>query len=131
VSRPDARIEVELKRLQGTWEIVSDLIDGTPQVQPRGGIRLTIHGDTYMKEAQGTVFEKGTLKVDPTKKPGALDLSPGDGPQKGRLSLCIYELDGDGLRYCCQSTGGLRPESFTTGAGALEIVTLRRTRSKE
>jgi uncharacterized protein (TIGR03067 family) len=120
--------EAELKRLEGTWEIASDMIDGTTQPQPRGGTRVVIRGATYAKEALGTTFEKGTLKVDPEKKPAALDLSPTDGPEKGRIFLCAYELNGDELRYCCQSRGGLRPEAFT--ASGLQIVTLHRARPK-
>jgi uncharacterized protein (TIGR03067 family) len=129
-SRPDAASEAELKRLEGTWVTTSHVIDGTPQPQPRGGTRISIRGNTFAKEALGETFEKGTLKLGSTKKPSSLDLSPTEGRMKGRTFLCIYELEGAVLRYCCKSRGGLRPESFTVG-GDLEIVTLRRAKPKE
>jgi uncharacterized protein (TIGR03067 family) len=121
----------ELKRLEGTWEVVSRVFNGTTQPQPRGGMRLMIHGSAYSQEALGETFEQGSLQVDPTKKPCSLVLSPEVGREKGRTFLCIYELDGDGLRYCLRPSGGFRPTEITAEPGSnLEIVTLRRMKSR-
>jgi uncharacterized protein (TIGR03067 family) len=123
--------EDELKRLEGTWEVVSRVFNGTTQPQPRGGMRLVIRGSAYSQEALGETFEQGSLQVDPTKKPCSLDLSPEVGREKGRTFLCIYELEGDGLLYCLRPSGGFRPTEFTAEPGSnLEIVTLRRVKSR-
>jgi uncharacterized protein (TIGR03067 family) len=128
---PGPRAEAELKRLEGTWVITSRVFNGTPQVEPRGGTRMVIHGATYALEAAGETFVKGALRVDPTKSPAALDLSPENGPDKGRTLLCIYATDGDTLRYCYPGSGGFRPSEFTAERGSnLELVTLRRVKAK-
>ena len=79
----------------------------------------------------GETLERGTLKVDPTKTPAALDLTLTEGREKGRTFLCIYEWEGDALRYGCKSRGGFRPQAFTAEPGNdLELVTLRRSKPK-
>jgi uncharacterized protein (TIGR03067 family) len=131
VPAPGPRAEAELKRLEGTWVVTSRVFNGTPQVEPRGGTRMVIHGATYALQAAGETFVKGALQVDPAKSPGALDLSPESGPDKGRTLLCIYETDGGTLRYCYPGSGGFRPSEFTAERGSnLELVTLRRLKDK-
>ena len=38
-----------------------------------------------------------TFKIDPSKKPKAIDFTAADGSAKGKPSKGIYELDGDTL----------------------------------
>jgi uncharacterized protein (TIGR03067 family) len=121
-----------LKRLEGAWVITSRVFNGTPQVEPRGGTRLLIRGTSYALEAAGDTFVRGSLRVDPTKSPAALDLSPENGPDKGRTLLCIYSTNGDTLRYCFPGSGGFRPNELTAERGSNhELVTLRRLKPRE
>jgi uncharacterized protein (TIGR03067 family) len=40
------------------------------------------------------------IKLDPTLKPRAIDLTPLDGPFKGKTTPGPYELSGDTFRLC-------------------------------
>jgi uncharacterized protein (TIGR03067 family) len=123
----------ELKNLEGTWEAVAAVVDGTKQVPRKGkGHHLVIRGDTYTLEASGKPFGKGTLKVDPAKKPHALDLVPADGDSQGKAIPCIYELTGDELRVCMGRIGKARPIEFVSRDGSKHILnTYRRVTPKE
>src|SRR5262245_20921054 len=66
-----------LAPLQGTWVLTS------PSGQPLGGeggeLTFAITGDTYAQAIGGAVNERGTIKVDGTKKPMWIDLAIKDG----------------------------------------------------
>jgi uncharacterized protein (TIGR03067 family) len=123
----------ELKRLEGNWEAVAAVIDGTKQVPRKGkGHHLLIKGDAYTLEASGKPLGKGTLKVDPAKKPHTLDLIPADGDVEGKVIPCIYEVTGDELRVCMGRIGEARPSEFVSKEGSKYILnTYRRVAPKE
>ena len=56
--------------------------------------------------------EKGTFKLDPSKKPKAMDVTL-ERKGKKETALFIYELNGDNLKLCWRKPGGERPTSFT------------------
>jgi uncharacterized protein (TIGR03067 family) len=97
-----ARAKVEAARrdrdrLQGSWVFVS----GTREAQ------LQIAGDQFtMRFRTGDVYS-GTLLVDPTHKPRAMDLLIAEGPERhrGKTALAIYEFDGDHLIWCPAEPG--------------------------
>ena len=72
------------------------------------------------------------FEIDPLAQPKAMDLTPGDGPAKGKKLPCaIYKLDGDKLTICIDKEGqaGKRPTEFKTGAGdGLALITLERVK---
>ena len=80
------------------------------------GATLTFKGDHYTLK-QGGQTRTGTIKIDPTKKPKQLDIISGEGPNKGKSLLGIYELDGDTLRYCVSPPGKTRPTEFSGKVG--------------
>jgi uncharacterized protein (TIGR03067 family) len=103
---PDARAKTActyLDLLQGAWVTVSGrrraefLVCGT---------QVTVHfadGEIYM----------GSLTIDPYARPAAMDIRIDEGPQKhrGKIALCVYEVDGDTLRWCTAGPGQLaRPD---------------------
>ena len=101
--KQDAKAEAiakEMKRLEGTWLCVLVGIDDEERRQPADdrGIRMVIRGDSYSLESEGNVFAKGAVKLDPTLKPKAIDLTPADGANKGKVFAGIYELTGEGKK---------------------------------
>ena len=54
----------------------------------------------------------GTVKLDPSAKPKAMDITGTEGPNKGKTILAIYELKDDTLRICYDLTGKGRPAEF-------------------
>ncbi len=66
--------------------------------------------------------KKGTFKLDPSKKPKAMDLTL-EKKGKKETALFIYELDGDNLKLCWRKPGGKRPTHFTSkDTGGLMIL---------
>jgi uncharacterized protein (TIGR03067 family) len=118
----------ELKRLEGTWEAVAAVVDGVKQEPKKGmGHHLVIRGDKYtLEHTDGKSFGKGTLKVDPSKKPKAIDLLPAEGKEEGKAIPCIYDLNGDELRLCVGRIGRPRPTNFAAADGSKHILTTYR-----
>jgi uncharacterized protein (TIGR03067 family) len=111
----------DLKAMQGTWEAVSHEEDGrkaTEEERKKAQVRLVVKGDEYTISFGKTVGGKGTLKLDPGKKPKQIDVVLGDGPFKGKAMLGIYELKGDELRVCTAMPGKERPKEFSTKKGS-------------
>jgi uncharacterized protein (TIGR03067 family) len=107
------------KKLQGKWTATSGVIDGNeiPKDQIKGDMTLTFSGDKYTWAA-GTDHGGGTFKLDPSKKPMAMDAVPSDGPVKGQTVEEIYEIDGDTLKICFVMPGNKRPAEFKSEAGS-------------
>jgi uncharacterized protein (TIGR03067 family) len=126
-------IEKELKLLEGAWDQISVVEEGKKIETPKGvRLRTTIRGGAYTVEGGDKIYAKGTLKLDPDKKPKALDVITTDGVVKGMVFLAIYELKGDELRMCVAQPGQDRPTEFSAGPGSERVVqTFRRAKPKE
>jgi uncharacterized protein (TIGR03067 family) len=98
--------------LQGTWVIIS--ING--QTAPEGSpeMTLTFTGDKYHQTVGGDVNERGTIKVDASKKPMTIDLIITEGPDAGKTQVGIIEVSGDTVRANLDTPGAeQRPSDFT------------------
>jgi len=107
--------------LQGTWLVSSingqSAPDGTPPVT------LTFAGDKYQQALGGEVNERGTMKVDASKKPMTIDFAITEGPDAGKTQLGIIEVTGETFRACFGAPGaGQRPADFTGKDGALVVL---------
>jgi uncharacterized protein (TIGR03067 family) len=120
-------LATDLEKLQGNWLLVAFEGNGQKMSEDKvkeKGTRLTITGDNYRtvgRSVDGTEFiTEATIKLDPTKKPKAIDGTitfVTSGNRKGQTHLGIYELEGDQLKLCL--TGGKeRPQDFTTRPGS-------------
>src|SRR5438270_323514 len=107
---PDA-VEKELAQLQGTWQLVSAVKDGKqmPEEQAKQ-IRVVIQGSKHTVYFGSDIVVKDVpFKIDPTRKPKAVDDLLAD----GQVVRGIYELDGDSLRSCVAAPGKERPTAFS------------------
>jgi uncharacterized protein (TIGR03067 family) len=78
----------DLKKLQGTWLMVSSESQGKKSSDERvKSTRLVIKGDKYTLH-RGDDSLEGTLKLDPKQKPKTIDSTTSDGD----TLLGIYEL---------------------------------------
>jgi RNA polymerase sigma-70 factor (ECF subfamily) len=89
----------EAKRLDGTWKVVSLAADGTeaPPEAIREG-RWTFRGNQII--VPGPDAGKVTYKLMQDRSPKAMDVTALDGPNKGKTSECIYEIEGERLTIC-------------------------------
>jgi uncharacterized protein (TIGR03067 family) len=89
----------ELKKLQGTWKVVSMEMAGKPlPAEKAEGMQIVFKDDEM---TLGPIDGKGKtmpVKIDPTTKPKAIDLTIKSGDQKIDWK-CIYSLEGDTLKF--------------------------------
>jgi uncharacterized protein (TIGR03067 family) len=87
------------EKIQGNWAVVSREFIGkkTPEAELKA-LRVTIKDGTITMD-DGKKKEKIPYKLDPSKKPKAIDLA-NTGIESKETTLAIYELDGDTLRIC-------------------------------
>src|SRR5262245_27699684 len=90
--------------LEGLWQAVDLQANGqkAPAEEVKE-IQIQIKGEQLVI---GPSTRKHKLAIDPDAKPKTLDLTPYDGPAKGKkLSCAIYKLDGDKLVICLNEEG--------------------------
>jgi len=104
-----------MEELQGTWDIVSLELDG--RKYPPGGSRIAIHGDRFESLNMGAEYS-GTISVDASANPKTFDLHYEKGPEAGKTSLGIFELEADRWTICLGLAGVGRPTEFVAAPGA-------------
>jgi uncharacterized protein (TIGR03067 family) len=124
----------ELKKLQGTWKVVSLTAAGKPlPAEQWKGLQIVIKG--HEMSFMGKTMP---IKIDPTTKPKALDLTITRGDEKIDWK-CIYSLEGDTLKFLMplapkkgqknvgERYGSVkRPESFKTENKPFMVFTAER-----
>ena len=112
----------ELKKLEGTWTMVSGEKDGKSEAEKTiKAAKLVIKGDQHDVKIGDDIF-KGTHKVDPSKKPKTIDATDTEGPFKGKTVYGIYELGADTFKVCFAKAGDDRPKEFSTKSGTGHIL---------
>lgn len=122
-----ADAEKDLKKLVGTWEEVSHTANG----KAKGADELK--GTTVVIDAtgkweafkDGASLLKGSVKLDPAKKPKASDWTI-DGTDF--VALGIYEVDGDTWKHCFAVKE--RPTEFASKEGS-EVIFIVLKRAKK
>ena len=106
--------------VQGTWVITAvngQSAEGSPE------LTLTFAGDKYHQTMNGMVNERGTIKIDASKKPMTIDLIIAEGPDAGKTQLGIIEVTGDTIRANLDTPGTQqRPTDFTVKEGSIMFV---------
>jgi uncharacterized protein (TIGR03067 family) len=132
VAAADDGAATDKEKIQGLWQAVA--LEANGQEVPDDATRkfqVRIKGDKLVFNPE-TDNREHTFVLDPKTKPKAMDLTPGDGPAKGkRLPCAIYKLEGDKLMICLgkEGQGGKRPSEFKTAAGdGFALITLERVK---
>jgi uncharacterized protein (TIGR03067 family) len=107
--------KAELKKLDGTWQLISAVTDGKPapddfvtkvQVIIKDGKHtVRIDGETAAKDIP--------VSVDPKTEPK----STTDTLPDGQTILGIYKLEGDKMTSCVAKPGQDRPKAFASEPG--------------
>ena len=103
-------VEDEVKKLEGTWVVVSATLDGKPIESEERAREVSFAGYKLVIKTEAGKEEKWTFKIDPTKKPKTLDVTPEVKATPAKVGSAIYELDGDRLKICIDDP---RPKEFT------------------
>ena len=112
--------------LDGTWTLASingKSMEGGPSLQ------LTFEGGKYHQSLDNNVNERGTYKIDTSKKPMTIDLSIAEGDDAGKTQLGVFEVTGDKLRANLGLPGATeRPKDFTISEAGLMFEAARRVK---
>jgi uncharacterized protein (TIGR03067 family) len=104
----------DLKAMEGKWRLESAEAGGKKiEAEELKDLVVTITGDRYELMAKDGP-DAGTLKLDETQKPKAMDATDTEGLDAGKVIRAIYELSGDTLRVCYALKGEERPRELTT-----------------
>jgi uncharacterized protein (TIGR03067 family) len=112
VSRSEAE-KKELEKVTGTW------VQAGENVPPENAkARLIYEGREFVGRHGDKVLFRGSVRLDPTQNPKAIDLTLDTGPNKGKISLGVYELEGDSYRGCLAEPGKARPTRLSPEPGS-------------
>jgi uncharacterized protein (TIGR03067 family) len=111
----------DLKELAGEYKLVGLMKGGkdAPKEEVDAIKGVTISGDKFTVDIAGDK-KVATIKVDGSKKPATLDLTPDDGPRKGEAMAGIFTFEKGVLKMAVREKGD-RPTDFK-GAGDDEMV---------
>jgi uncharacterized protein (TIGR03067 family) len=106
--------KAELKKFEGSWQLVSEVVDGKEQPADYvERIRWIFDDKGHWKVVDGgKVIFTGVMTVYPDRSPKAADSTlTNEGEHKGKIVRAIYELDGGTLKQCW-AVEDERPRAF-------------------
>jgi uncharacterized protein (TIGR03067 family) len=119
------------RKLQGSWTATQAERDGKAADDVVGN-RLSFSGNRFrIQSKDGQLLYAGTVRVDPSAKPAAIDFEHTEGAVKGKAWKGIYTLDGDTLRVCdnAPSPDKARPAVFEAkGGSGYVLITFKRAK---
>jgi uncharacterized protein (TIGR03067 family) len=108
------------KKLQGSWTATKAERDGKAADDVVGN-RLSFAGNRFqIQSKEGKPLYAGTVRVNPSAKPAAIDFEHTEGALKGKVWKGIYALDGDTLTTCdnAPNLDKARPAAFEAKSGS-------------
>ena len=116
------------KQLEGTWIATKAERDGKA-ADDVVGHRLSFTGNHFQIQSKdGKPLYAGTVRVDPSAKPAAIDFEHAEGVVKGKTWKGIYGLDGDTLTICdnAPKLDAPRPTAFEAKSGSgYDLITFK------
>ena len=117
------------QKLQGAWTATKAERDGNA-ADDVVGHRLSFTDNRFqIMSKDGKLLYAGTVRVNPSVKPWAIDFEHTEEALKGKTWKGIYVLDGDTLTICdnAPNLDKGRPDSFETKSGSgYEVITFKR-----
>ncbi len=135
--------KAELKKLQGTWKVVSMEMAGKPLPPDKvGDTQIVVKDDVMTIGAKDGKGNSMRVTLDPSTKPKAIDLLITRGDEKISWK-CIYSLEGDTFKFVMplaptkgQKIAGVpygavqRPESFDGKDKPFMVFTAERQKKR-
>jgi len=120
----DAATKKDFDALQGTWVLVSGERDGKKLSEETAkNTKLAVAGFKFLFVEGGEIgtASEGMFTLDATKKPKQTDSTATKGPDKGKVFLGIYDIEGDMHKVCFAPPGKERPKEFSSKEGSGHI----------
>ncbi|TAK16108.1 MAG: TIGR03067 domain-containing protein [Acidobacteria bacterium] len=117
-------LKKEFQALQGTWMLVSA---GGDEV-PAGLAGLAFSGEKYEGLTEDKITERGTVRLDPSTKPMAIDLVILQGDDAGKVQLGLVEVSGDKMTLFLANPGDPKRPSPSDKDAKLILKRLKQMR---
>jgi len=115
-----ASVPAALKPYQGTWVLTTP--DGQPLAQ-NGDLTIAITGDKYAQSVAGVVNERGSIKLDATKKPTWIDLTITEGADAGKIQVGLIEIADGVMKGVLGAAGSTtRPAGLAAAPGMISFI---------
>jgi uncharacterized protein (TIGR03067 family) len=119
------------KKLQGAWTATKAEREGKT-ADDVVGHRLSFFGKRFQIQSEdGKPLYAGTVRLDPSTKPPAIDFEHTERALKGKTWKGIYALDGDTLTICdnAPNLDKGRPAAFESKSGSgYVLITFKRAK---
>ena len=119
------------KKLQGTWTATKAERDGKA-ADDVVGHRLSFTGSRFqIQSKEGKSLYAGTIRLDSSAKPAAIDFAHAERAVKGKTWKGIYALEGDTLTICdnAPNLNKGRPMAFEAKSGSGYVsITFKRAK---
>jgi uncharacterized protein (TIGR03067 family) len=120
------------KKMQGTWKPVAAELGGKPFPQELLKTMKLVMTDGKYTVTVGEQTDEGTVKLEPSKEPRAMDIVGTKGPNQSKKFPAIYEITDTTLRICYDLSGKERPKEFKTKADSqLFLVEYKRQKPEK
>lgn len=118
----------DLKELEGNYSVASLQLSGKVlSKEDAQKTKVRFKGDMLSITIGGQ--EKATqIKVDASKKPHTIDITPNEGPDKGKTYLGIYKIEKNEVTLAFIKSGE-RPKEFTS-ENEVTLLKLKKEESK-
>jgi uncharacterized protein (TIGR03067 family) len=103
--------KADMKAISGTWVAEKFEIEGSDMTDKFKELNLVMEDGKYTVTI-GEQKDVGTVTIDSSKTPKAMDVVGTEGPNKGKKYLCIYELKDGKLTVCYSTDEKNRPTKF-------------------
>jgi uncharacterized protein (TIGR03067 family) len=129
----DEATKAELKKLEGSWRVVSFCIAGTKV--PIEGINFvfSFKGETMKSIYNGIALTDATIKINTKEDPKHLDVFASEGSNKVKAGMVVYKLEGDKLiigGYTGDSSTRKRPKGIPKEDDKeMDVVVLKRDKT--
>ncbi len=121
----------DLAKFQGHWTLISAERDGKKMsAEDARKFELTIQGNRFILRKDSVIISEGTMTLEPTRKPKAIDETITTGPNKGKRYPAIYEIDSEQHRICFAAAGKERPTEFSSTPGSNRLLQVWRRKKK-
>jgi len=120
--------EKALKELEGTYTVT--VLEKGGKGAPKeltDTLKVTIKGDDF-NLVVGTDEKKAKIKVDASKTPNTIDITPSDGPEKGKTFPGIYKSEKGEVTIVFNEKGD-RPKDFKSEGEAM-LVKMKKDEKK-
>jgi uncharacterized protein (TIGR03067 family) len=113
---------------QGKWKVVSAEQRGQPAGELEGVVVIFSKDEVTVERKDGET-KKGTFKLDASKSPKEITITPADEQEKPLLG--IYAFEKDQLKLCFNESGEkVRPSGFVTRADSQAVVLVLKQEKK-